>query len=416
MSTPGTERIVVVGYGPAAHRLVERLGRHGHRGEVTVLGDEPAGAYSRPLLTSVLDGTLTPGALALPAPPEGTHLRLGVTATAVDRHRRLVRGSDGRAYPYDRLVLATGAAPLVPDLPWARGADGRLTPGVRTLRTLAHCADLGSGDPVAVVGGGPLAVEAALALRRRGRDVTLVHRGRYPLDRHLDARAGESLSARLRALDVALCTGRTAEARTGGKLRLDDGRWVAAGEVLLCTGVAPRTALARAAGLAVRTGVVVDDKLRTADPRVHALGDCAEPPGGTGPHFGHTAAWEQAEALAGLLAGGRDRYTAAGPVVRLKAPEMDLVWLGAPDGAEETVVFADAARRRYARLWLRDGRVRGAVLLGLGRAIAAVVRLYRRGEPVPADRLALLLGSPVEYAGPRRRRRRPRRAAAHRPR
>ncbi|MFI9612450.1 FAD-dependent oxidoreductase [Streptomyces sp. NPDC052023] len=401
MSGPGAERIVVVGHGPAAHRLVERLAHHGHRGEVTVLGAEASAAYHRPLLTSVLDGSLAAGALRLPAPPDGTRLRPGVTATAVDRRRRLVQGSDGHGYPYDRLVLATGAAPLVPPLPWARRADGRLAPGVRVLRTLPQCEQLTGPDPVAVVGGGPLAIEAALALRRRGRDVTLVHRGPYPLDRHLEARAGQLLSARLRALDVDLCTGRTAEAYRSGKLRLDDGRWVAAGDVLLCTGVVPRTGLARSAGLAVRTGVVVDDELRTTDPRIHALGDCAQPAGATGPHLGHAAAWEQAEVLAALLSGSPARWTGTHAVLRLRAREVDLMRLGTPDGAEETVVLSDAARGRYARLSLRDGRVSGAVLLGPGRAVATVTRLYRRGEPVPADRLALLLGAPIDYAGER---------------
>ncbi|MGW0736648.1 FAD-dependent oxidoreductase [Streptomyces sp. NPDC002851] len=398
MSAPGTERVVVAGYGPAAHRLVERLAQHGHRGDVTVLGAEAEPAYQRPSLGLVLDGTLPAGALRLPAPPEGTRLRLGVAVTAVDRRRRLVHGSDGARYPYDRLVLATGAAPLVPALPWAHGPDGRLADGVTPLRTLSDCATLEPSTSVAVVGGGPLAVEAALALRRRGRDVTLVHRGPYPLDGRLEARAGELLAARLAALDVDLCLGRTAEAYQNGKLRLDDGRWVAADSVLLCTGAAPRVALARAAGLGVDSGVLVDEELRTDDPRVHALGDCAQPVGGTGPYGGHAAAWEQAEVLAVLLCGGTARYTGTLPLLRLKAREMDLVCLGSPDGAEETAVFHDAARGRYARLSLRDGRVCGATLLGLGRAIATVVRLHQRAEPAPADRLALLLGAPPDYA------------------
>ncbi|MHC0433258.1 FAD-dependent oxidoreductase [Streptomyces sp. O3] len=399
LRSAGAERVVVVGYGPAAHRLVERLSRHGHRGTVTVLGAEPEPAYQRPLLTSVVDGTLTAEALRLPAPPEGVRLLLGVTAAAVDRERRVVRSDDGRSHPYDRLVLATGAAPRPASLPWLRGADGRLPSGVGVLRTLNDCAALAGPEPVAVVGGGPLAVEAALALRRTGRDVTLVHRGPHPLDRHLDPRAGELLSARLRALDIDLCLGRTTRAYEDGKLRLDDGRQVAAHDVLLCTGVTPRDGLARSAGLAVDGGVLVDDALRTDDPRVHAIGDCARPAGVAVPFRGHTAAWEQAEALAVQLTGRAERAVASRPVLRLRAPELSLVRLGSSDGADETVALSDVARGRYARLSLRAGRVCGAVLLGLDRAIAAVVRLYQRGEPVAADRLALLLGATPEYAG-----------------
>ncbi|MFG2616919.1 FAD-dependent oxidoreductase [Streptomyces sp. NPDC048507] len=398
------ERIVVVGYGPAAHRLVERLGHHGGAGPVTVLGAEPEPAYNRPLLTHVLDGSLPADALRLPEPPPGTVVRLGVRAVALDRRRRLVHTDDGERHPYDRLVLATGATPLVPGLPWARGADGRLTEGIRALRTLADGTLLDArGTAVAVIGGGVLAVEAALALRRRGRPVTLVHRGPYPLDRHLDPRGGDTLTARLRALDVDVRAGRSVVARAPGALVLDDGSRTDADEVLLCLGARPRVALARSAGLAVRTGVLVDHRLRTSAARVHALGDCAEPldatePAGRVPAGGFAAAWDQAETLAVLLTGGRVRPDGSRRVLRLKAEELDLMRVGTPEGAEETVVLGDAGRGRYARLSLAGGRLTGAELIGLGRAAADVVRLHERGGTVPADRLALLLGGPPGYA------------------
>ncbi|MFE2149373.1 FAD-dependent oxidoreductase [Streptomyces lavendulae] len=414
-------RLVVVGYGPAAHRLVERLGHHRPHGPVTVLGAEPEPAYNRPLLTAVLDGSLPVRALRLPDPPAGTVVRLGVRAVRLDLRRRLVHTDDGDRHPYDRLVLATGAAPVVPDLPWLRTTDGALADRVRPLRTLADCAGLGApgttgttGAAVAVVGGGVLGVEAALALRRAGRRVTLVHRGPYPLDRHLDARGGQTLTGRLRTLGIEVRTGRTVLAREPGALLLDDGDRVEADEALLCVGARPRVGLARTAGLAVRTGVLVDDRLRTSAARVHALGDCAEPldggahgpfadPGPTGrvPAGGFTAAWDQAETLAALLTGGRARPAAGRRVLRLKAEELDLMRVGTPDGAEETVVLGDGARGRYARLSLSGGRLTGAELIGLGRAAADVARLYERAVPVPADRLALLLGdTPAYRSGP----------------
>lgn len=328
-----------------------------------------------------------------------------------------MRTADGDAHPYDRLVLATGAAPVPPGPQWTRGPDGRLAPGVRALRTLADGERIaGARGPVAVVGGGVLGVEAALALRRSGRPVALVHRGPYPLDRHVDPRAGEAVAGRLRNLAVDLRLGRTVAARDdgGAGLTLDDGSRVEAGEVLLCIGARPRVGLARAAGLAVRTGVLVDHLLRTSAARVYAIGDCAEPldggahgpgtgPGPTGrvPSGGFSSAWDQAEALAVLLKGGRVRHRGGHGVLRLKAPELDLLRVGTTAGADETVVLGDAAAGRYARLSLRSGRLTGAVLVGLHRAAAGVVRLHQRGEPVPVDRLALLLGEPPCYeAGP----------------
>ncbi|MFJ7209396.1 FAD-dependent oxidoreductase [Streptomyces sp. NPDC098789] len=421
--------IVVVGYGPAAHRLVERLAHHGSIAPVTVLGAELEPAYNRPLLTAVLDGSLPAGSLRLPAPPPTTVVRLGVRAVTLDTRGRRVHTDDGDRVPYDRLVLATGAAPVVPDLPWARRSDGRLVDGVRPLRTLADADPHGDGtDPhtrttarttataSAVIGGGALGVEAALALRRRGHRVALVHRGPYPLDQHLDPRGGAALVGRLTALGVDVRTGRTVRSRAPGLLTLDDGSPVDADQVLLCVGARPRTDLARAAGLAVAAGVLVDHLLRTSDARIHAIGDCAEPLDGGGPFDrggplvgpgptvrapagGFASAWEQAEALAVLLTGGRTPPP-SGPrgVLRIKAEELDLMRVGTPTGADETIVLGDAARGRYARLSLRGGRLTGAETIGLGRAAADVVRLHDGRTPVPADRLALLLGRTPAYA------------------
>ncbi|UQI48789.1 FAD-dependent oxidoreductase [Streptomyces sp. HU2014] len=377
--------LLVIGDGPAAHRLVHRLHELGHPGPVTLLGAGSGPAYHRPLLTSVLDGTLSPADLVLPPLPEGTVVRTGTTAVAVDRWRRVVRTDDGSEYPYATLVLATGARPREP------------LAGAGVLRTLDDCARIGPGH-VTVVGGGVLGVETAAALRRAGRRVTMAHPGPYPMADRLPPAAGRLLADRLTGLGVELEPDAEVTGREHGKLRLRDGRLLDADTVVQCAGVTPDTALARAAGLAVRTGVVVDDALRTSDPRVHAIGDCAAHPEaapGT-----HANAWDQAEALAGLLATGRGRYRGTRVVLRPRVPGLDLVTLGRAHEDDRRVVFSDPARGRFAELSLRHGRLTSATLAGLPRAIAAVIRLHDHGLPVPADRLALLLGTAPAQAGP----------------
>ncbi|MFJ3200204.1 FAD-dependent oxidoreductase [Streptomyces sp. NPDC086989] len=381
--------VLVVGAGPAAQRFAERLRHHGHRGGVTLLGAEPQAPYQRALLSCVLDGTLPAPALALPALPAGTRLHTGVTVTRIDRARRLAYGDDGSVHPYDTLVLATGSRAVVPRIP---GLPAGAAAALRTLADARRCAGGPRGAAV-VVGGGPLAVESAAALRRAGHETVLVHRGPHLLDRHLDAAGGVLLTRGLEDLGIEVHTGRTAVGYCAGKLTLDDGRVLAADTLLLCTGVVPETGLARRAGLTVRTGVVVDGLLRTDDPHIHAIGDCAEHPGDTAGHL--EPAWAQAESLARTLTGTPVRHLGTRRITRLRVPGVDLVVLGrggpAPERAE-VVAFSDPARRRHARLTLHGGRITGAVLLGLPRAIAAVSRLHELDLPVPAGRLEFLLG------------------------
>ncbi|MET8504036.1 FAD-dependent oxidoreductase [Streptomyces sp. NPDC004787] len=290
-------RIVVVGGGTAGARLAQRL-------PVTLLGEEPHAPYNRLLLADVLAGRYGPEVITLPAAREP--VRLGARAVRIDRAARTVECADGSLVPYDRLVLATGAAPVLPPLRGLRGAEP--PSGVHPFRTLDDCLALRGavrpGVRAVVVGGGLLGVSAARALAAAGAEVVLTQQGERLMERQLDAEASALLRAHLTDLGVEVHT----ECRVSGlrqrdgavaAVELADGFVLDAGIVVLACGVRPRVALARAAGLDVRTGVIVDDQLRTSDPRVHAIGDCAEHAGRV---YGLAGpALEQADVLADLL-------------------------------------------------------------------------------------------------------------------
>ncbi|MET9378880.1 FAD-dependent oxidoreductase, partial [Streptomyces sp. NPDC002992] len=316
-----TGRILVVGNGLAAHRLTARLAVLGHDGPVTVLGAEPHPAYQRTLLGPVLAGSLPPGALTLPPPPAGVRVRTGLKALAIDRERRTVRCADGTRLGYDTLVLATGARP---------SGD---------VHTLADCTRPVRGR-VAVVGGGVLGVETATALRGRGHRVVLAHSGPYPMHHHLDEVAGQLVAARLESCGIEL--------RLGAYVAVND--TLGADTVLRCTGTAPETTLAEQAGLAVRRGIVVDDRLCTSDPSIRAIGACTDTPDLVG-------ALAQAETLATVLTGGDASCVPAPPVVRPRIPGLDVVCLGGvlpirPDqGAGSGAVDRKAEEGDNAERW-----------------------------------------------------------------
>ncbi|MFJ8075039.1 NAD(P)/FAD-dependent oxidoreductase [Streptomyces sp. NPDC096176] len=398
-----TSEIVVIGGGTAGARLARQLGA-GAR--VTVLGEETHAPYNRVLLAEVLAGRYGPEVIALPEVP----VRRGVRATAIDRDLRLVHCADGTTVAYDRLVLATGSNPVLPPLRGngAPGAPG-LPDGVHPFRTLDDCealsAAVGPATRAVVVGGGLLGVSAARALATRGAKVVLAQQGEHLMERQLDVSASGLLRAHLELLGVEVHTEcrvrglRSTPEGAVGAVVLADGFALDAEIVVLACGVRPRVGLAVDAGLEVRRGIVVDDELRTSDPYIHAIGDCAEHNGVV--HGLAGPALEQADALASVLnasvpgSGATARYTGTRALTRLtlasSTSPLDLAAFGdpTPRPGDDVVQLADATRGAYRKVVVRGDRLVGGVLLGDLASVGALARAWEGDEALP-DSLPLL--------------------------
>jgi assimilatory nitrate reductase electron transfer subunit len=415
MRSDSSRRVVVVGNGMAGCRFVQEILERDldRRLALTVIGDEPGGAYNRMQLSNVLAGVARAQDLVLAGEDwyaaQGVTLRPGVRVEGIDRSGKQVRLGDGTVLPYDVLVLATGSSALMPPIDGLRTDRDRLRPGAVAFRTLADCQMIdrsaNRAQAAVVLGAGVLGLEAARGLAGRGVPVTLVQRGSRLMERQLDAGASRVLSRTAGSLGVQLRTGSGVRGVRGDDrvraLILDDGSEVPADLLVLCCGVRPRAELARGAGLAVNVGVVVDDHLRSVtDPDVFAIGECAE-------HRGQTYAlvapvWEQARVAAAVIAQPEQpvQYHGSRTVVRLKATGIELASLGDPtdtaeddgdDDGAEVICFSDRARGVYQKLVVRDGRLTGAILLGDTRTVGTLTQLFDRGALLPADRASLLM-------------------------
>ncbi|OZA85886.1 MAG: hypothetical protein B7X76_05405 [Azorhizobium sp. 39-67-5] len=185
-----------------------------------------------------------------------------------------------------------------------------------------------------------------------------------------------------------------ADAVTG--LRLADGRVLPADIIVMACGVRPSSQLARAAGLAVDRGVVVDDGLATSDPDIFAIGECAEH---RGTCYGIVApAYEQARVLARRLAGEDARYEGSTVATNLKVSGVFVFSAGDIGPGGEDIVLADAGLGLYRRLVVRDGRLAGAVLYGDTADGPFYLDLITNRTPIADMRADLAFGPPVREA------------------
>ncbi|KES05580.1 nitrite reductase [Streptomyces toyocaensis] len=386
------ERVVVIGSGLAGVRLARRLGELGT--PVTLIGEEQHRPYNRVLLAEVLAGRYRPEVIALPAPAGLVRARV----TGIDRAARTVACADGSVTGYGRLVLATGSNPVLPPLRGLFTADHELPGGVHAFRTLDDCLGLAEalrpGARAVVIGGGLLGVSAARALAVRGAQVVLAQQAGRLMERRLDPAASALIERYLTGLGVEVhteCRVRDVRCVAGAvrSVELADGYALDADLVVLACGVRPRTGLARAAGLEVGRGIVVDDELRTSDPYVHAVGDCVQHAGTV---YGLAApALDQADALAALLAGDPSaRYTGTRSLTRLTltGPDspFDLAAFGETEAlpGDDVVQLTDATRGTYRKVVVRDDRLVGGVLVGELGTVGALARAWEGAEPLPS--------------------------------
>ncbi|MFD7107104.1 NAD(P)/FAD-dependent oxidoreductase [Streptomyces celluloflavus] len=396
--------LVVVGFGMAAHRLLDRLCAEdsGHSWRVVVLSEEPRPAYNRIALSSYLAGCEA-GALSLPSGAilgsPRVDVQLGRAAVRLDRARRTVTADDGTAYPYDALVLATGARASVPPVP------GHDLPGCFTYRSLADAdairaaAAFSPGGGAVVVGGGLLGLEAADGLRRLGLGPHVVERAPHLMPAQLDADGARLVERLVGAAGLRAYCGRPLLAvepyRRGLlRVRLADATVLDAALVVFSSGVRPRDELAAAAGLATaeRGGCLVDAACRTEDPRIFAIGDCAAVEGRS---YGLvTPGYRMADAVAGQLLGRPEVFTYSGPVTRLKLPGVDVAGFGdthalTPGALQISYRKRQAGHHIYAKIVLDKAAetLLGGILVGGAAARSPLPALLGQKLPSPVEEL-----------------------------
>jgi len=398
--------LIVIGNGMAGCRAVEEiLARDAGRYRITIFGAEPRVNYNRIMLSPLLAGEKSFAEIVIN--DEAWYTDNGITLVAgdpvdsINRIAQTVTARSGRTEHYDRLILATGSDPFI--IPVA----GKDLPGVVTFRDLDDVDKMleaaSAGGDAVVIGGGLLGLEAAHGLSLQGMKVTVIHLMPTLMERQLDEAAGWLLKTELeRRGQTILTQADTAEIygvnRVEG-VRLKDGRDIPASIVVMAVGIRPSTGLARAAGLEVERGILVDDHMLTSDPAVLAVGECVQHDGNV---YGLVAPlWEMCRALADCLTDSPTGYRGSVTSTKLKVSGIDVFSAGDFSGGDgcEDIVLRDATRGIYKRVIVKEDRVIGAVLYGDTADGNWYFDLLKKQEDIASIREALIFGQAFASGG-----------------
>ena len=308
------ERIVIIGAGAAGAAAADALAAMGAGSAVTLLGNERDTPYDRTALSKqYLKGKLDGAELPLKLDDlgeRGVAVRLGASVSAIEPEARQVTLSDGTVVPFTKLILATGAEPNTLRVPGADLAHVHLLRSAADARGLLSAVE--AGRSAVVIGGSFIAFEAGAALRDQGVAVTIVSQEEHPFRTTLGPDLASAILAIHGRKGTVLRLGAEVSRIEPHAVTLTDGSSLAADLVLIGIGVTPRVHLAEQAGLKVGDGVLVDERLRTSDPNIYAVGDIAcwpDPHSGTAVRVEHWAvAQRQGQVAAMNVLGAGQRY------------------------------------------------------------------------------------------------------------
>jgi 3-phenylpropionate/trans-cinnamate dioxygenase ferredoxin reductase subunit len=385
--------ILIVGAGHGGAQAAIALRQLGFGGSIALLGDEPHPPYQRPPLSKdYLTGEQDFDRMLIRPlsfwEERGIDLLLGQRVTTVDPKTRTVTTGTG-TIGYGTLVWAAGGEPYRLSCP----GDGPLLHYIRTRSGVdALLAELPDVTRVAVVGGGYIGLEAAAALRKLGKEVTLLEAA----DRVLVRVAGEPVSrffeAEHRARGVDLRTGARVESIGRETVQLASGEQVAAEMVIVGIGIRAAADPLLAAGLAGGDGVHIDEYCRTSFRDIYAIGDCAAQEsrfagGGRVRLESVQNATDQGTTVAKAIAGAPEPYSAV-PWFWSNQYDIRLQTVGIATGYDDLVVRGSPEQRSFSVVYLREGRIAALDCINMTRDYVQGRRLVLEAARVPPALLA----------------------------
>jgi p-cumate 2,3-dioxygenase ferredoxin reductase component len=385
------ENIVIAGAGQAGGRAAEALRAKGFRGRITMLGEEPHPPYERPQLSKAMlhapDAPITYiKAAADWCDVLKVRLETGATITDCDTDRRTVSTADGRSFPFDRLLVATGTRPRRLLTLKNSGLDVQYLRNVEDA--LRFRKSIHNRSRILIIGGGVIGLEAACAAAKNGCCVTVIESEQRLLARAFPNLVSDLVVAKHRSHGVEFIFGTTASGATANGVMLADGRTIAADLVLVGIGVEPVPTVAERLGLPSAGGIAVDACGRTAAAEVFCAGDAALQFSRCHGRAIRVETWanaqNQAIAVAANMIGECGEYNDA-PWFWTDQYDLNIQVVGDMLDSDH-IIRGEVASGKFSVIAMRGGDVVGALSVNAAKEMAMLRRLIAANKhPARAD-------------------------------
>ena len=374
---------VIVGGSIAGASAIRAIRANDPEGVITLVTAEKP-FYYRPLIPLIIDGDITDEDIFF---PEDIETSLGIQlvsdrAVALDPEKKELTLDSASRLEYDKLLIATGSIPLLPDVP---GTEKAFT--LRTLNDAHKIKEAAAGARKTVIlGGGFVGIKAASALSKLGHDITIIEKLSQILYPRLDQKSADIVQKRIEKKGIRCITTDTITEVLDGGVKLTSGDVIEADLVILAIGINPNTEWLEGSGLKIEKAMVVDELLKTSAENCYAAGDVVQALDLVEHEPAVSVLWTNAvdmgKAAGTNMAGGKKRYP--GLLSVLNATEIEgipMVSAGAvTDGGGE--VFIDNGYDGYRKLVFRDDRLIGAIFMGRLKNTGIYINLIKNQTPL----------------------------------